>query len=590
MKSNSLLLFIKEITDEDRGINPLISIFSVFQGFYPLINIIVPKYILDELTGQSRVNFILFYILILGIGNFIFQIAIRICKNKLDIKYESIKFYSVMKLGNKAVEMSVEEIEKKSTLDMIERGKDSTFNLEVLSQSISVIMASIITFISSMFILLRSDWRLILVVIICNLATIPVFNIIKELEVDNSKRGIPEERAFRYLTSVSLDFKFAKDLRLYGAREFFMNKAKTTMDKILDINHNYMTLSGFWSGVVKAIVQLQMIISFILLGIGLLTYQISIGSFTMLYGASNQLGESFNNILRSFKDLITYSFNLDPYYEIINRKTLKEEVKFKKLSKNSSVLIEFKDISFKYPTSEDYVLKNLSFNIKPGETLAIVGKNGAGKTTIIKLLCRLYKPTSGKILLNGIDIWDIEEAEYRKELSVVFQDFKLIPGKIDENLLCKSEKFIDGSDRELLYEKLKETGIDNWVSSLENKEKTFLTKIIDINGMLPSGGQEQKLAISRALIRDGGIVILDEPTAALDPKSEEEVFENLIHLSKDKTSIFISHRLSSTRISDRIIVLEKGNIIEEGTHKTLMEEEGLYSKMFNTQARQYIFE
>lgn len=348
-----------------------------------------------------------------------------------------------------------------------------------------------------------------------------------------------------------------------------------------------MNKHGFFSGITQAIVQVQIIITFILLSISLVGKKITVGSFTMLYGAANQLGNSFKNLIEAYTSLTTLGYNIEPYYEFLEL----EEVENNNLEEKNigeSVTIEFKNVSFKYPNREDYVFEKLSFKVNSKETLAIVGKNGAGKTTIIKLICRLYKPQEGKIYINGIDIEQFPTDQYRKFLGVVFQDFKLIPSKVSENIICKKDNEITEIDIQLAWEKLEETGIKQWLKNQSGGIENYITKIYDKNGLMPSGGQEQKIAISRALAKDGHIIILDEPTAALDPKSEEEVFENLIKLTKGKTSLFISHRLSSTRIADRIIVLDKGKIIEEGNHETLIKEDGLYANMYRIQASQYM--
>ena len=588
MKSNSLFKFIGEIRRESKIALPLILVYAVFQGFYPLINIVRPKYIIDEILNLRRVDYIVSYICLLALANFIFQIVISNSKNRLDQIYFELRMTSFNKLGQKSIEMDIEIIEKKSTLDQKERGRHATYEVERLGIAISTMLAALITIVSTSGILMKNDYRLIFVVLIANLLTIPCFNKIKELEVDNNKRGIPENRAFLYLISVSTDFRFAKDLRLYGGREFFMKKAKLTMDRIIEINHEYFTKSGFWMGLVEALVQIQLVVTFGILGLSLLTYRISVGSFTMLYGASSQLGKSFSKIMEGLTDLITLTYNLDPYYEFMEVETASQTMAKNKIEKEEGVSLVFENICFKYPTSESYVLEDLSFQVKAGESLALVGKNGAGKTTIIKLLTRLYRPTSGRILFNGLDIETLDLEEYRRELSVVFQDFKLLPTQVDENLLCKEEDKITKEDLESLEDKLGETGIKTWIDGQERGSKSYISKLMDEKGLLPSGGQEQKLAISRALVRDGSIVILDEPTAALDPKSEEEVFENLIKLSRGKTSIFISHRLSSTRIADRIVLVDKGKIIEEGSHSELVSSGGLYANMYKTQAKQYL--
>ena len=587
-KLKSLPQFFKEISKDYKYILPLIILLAIFQGLSPLINIILPKYILDELLGMKRVNILLLYTGGLALGNCVFQLVISICRNNLNIHTYTLTSDASKKLGIKSTKIGLQDSEKKSNLDLLERGKFGTHNIIAFTETISIMGASLVTVIMVIGILIQNDWRLILIILLCNIATIPCFNKIKELDIDNAQRGIPENRAFRYLCSVATDFRFAKDLRIYKGDKFFIGKAENTMDKIISINHEYFTKHGLWNGLGQSIVQIQLTLIFIILGFSLLATKITVGTFTMLYGASSQLGRSINSLIQGYTDLITLSFNLDPYYEFLNIDEIGKEGEEFKGSATTPVSIAFEDITFRYPTAEDDILKDVSFHINPGETLAIVGQNGAGKTTIIKLLCRLYQPQKGRILINGVDIESLSMEEYKKQLSIVFQDFKLLPVKLYENILGKEERLISEEESQIIWEKLEETGIKSWVENQSKGLKSHLTKVYDDKGLLPSGGQEQKIAISRALVRDASIVILDEPTAALDPKSEEEVFENLIKLTKGKTSIFISHRLSSTRIADRIIVLNKGEILEEGTHRELIEAEGLYADMYNIQAKQYI--
>lgn len=586
-KLKSLPLFLREMARDYKGILPLIFLLAIFQGLSPLINIILPKYILDELLGMKRLNILLLYIGGLALGNFLFHLVISRCKNNLNINIDILSLNATKKLGIKSTSIGLEDSEKKSNLDLLERGKYGVYNISSLVDTISIMGASLVTLVMVIGILIRNDWRLIALVVLFNAVTIPCFNKIRELDIDNAQRGVPENRAFQYLCSVATDFRFAKDLRIYNGDKFFLEKAEITMDKIIHINHEYFTKHGLWNGLAQSIVQIQLTIIFIILGISLLTAKITVGSFTMLYGASNQLGRSINSIIQGYTDLITLSFNLDPYYEFLNIEEIQEGEGFE-ASIKSPVSLTFENISFKYPTAKEDTLKDISFSISSGETLAIVGKNGAGKTTIIKLLCRLYKPQKGRILINGVDMQSLSMEEYRKHLSIVFQDFKLLPIKLNENIIGKTKDLITEEETKDIWNRLEEVGIKSWIKKQSKQLESYITKVHDDKGLLPSGGQEQKIAITRALVRDGAIVILDEPTAALDPKSEEEVYENLIKLTEGKTSIFISHRLSSTRIADRIIVLDKGEIVEEGCHKELINYNGLYADMFNIQANQYI--
>ncbi|MDR7857366.1 ABC transporter ATP-binding protein [Tissierella sp.] len=586
-KFKLLPLFLKDVSKDYKFMFPLTVVKAIFEGLHPLINIIIPKYILDELINAKRIDVVGKYIIILALGNLIFKIIISISKHQLEIYSSSIYYDVSRRIGVKASKIDIQVMERKSTLDLFERARYGSYNIQSFIESISMTIASIITIISTIGILVSNDWRLILVIIISNILTILCFNKIKELDIDFEKRNAPLNRKYGYFANIANDFRFAKDIRLYKANKFLLYKAKEVMDGILKINFAYMNKHGFFSGIAQAIVQVQIIITFILLSISLVGKKITVGSFTMLYGAANQLGNSFKNLIEAYTSLITLGYNIEPYYEFLAL----EEVDNNDLEEKhvgESITIEFKNVSFKYPNREDYVFENLSFKVSPKETLAIVGKNGAGKTTIIKLICRLYKPQEGKIYINGIDIEEFPTDQYRKFLGVVFQDFKLIPVQVCENIMCKKDDEINESDVKIAWEKLEETGIKQWLKNQSSGLKSYITKIYDKNGLLPSGGQEQKIAISRALAKEGHIIILDEPTAALDPKSEEEVFENLIKLTKGKTSLFISHRLSSTRIADRIIVLDKGKIIEEGDHNQLINEDGLYANMYKIQARQYI--
>lgn len=243
--------------------------------------------------------------------------------------------------------------------------------------------------------------------------------------------------------------------------------------------------------------------------------------------------------------------------------------------------IEFRNVSFSYPGSRKKVLDHVSFRFRVGEKLALVGKNGAGKTTFIKLLCRLYDPTDGEILLNGIDIKKYDYQEYQSLFSVVFQDFKLFSFELGQNVAANTDY-----EEEEVYRCLEKAGIGQRVRQMKQGLKTVLYQTGD-NGVEISGGEAQKIAIARALYKDAPIIIMDEPTSALDPISEYEIYSKFDRLVCNKTAIYISHRMSSCRFCDRIIVFDEGNIRENGTHEQLLAQNGLYSQMWKAQAKYY---
>ena len=245
--------------------------------------------------------------------------------------------------------------------------------------------------------------------------------------------------------------------------------------------------------------------------------------------------------------------------------------------------IEFVNVSFKYPKTDFWALKNVSFKFKIGERLAIVGMNGSGKTTLIKLLSRLYEPTEGVITLNGIDIKKYDYDEYQSIFSVVFQDFHIFAFSISDNVSCS----LNG-DKEKVVECLEQAGFGEKLKELPNGIETIITKLYDNDGIEISMGEKQKLAIARALYKDAPFVVLDEPTASLDPISEQEVYNKFNEMVKDKTAIYISHRLSSCRFCDKIAVLHEGKLVQVGNHDELVKDENSkYFELWNAQAQYY---
>lgn len=244
----------------------------------------------------------------------------------------------------------------------------------------------------------------------------------------------------------------------------------------------------------------------------------------------------------------------------------------------------FKNVSFTYPYQTKPALKNINLTIRDKERLSIVGENGSGKTTLVKLLLRLYEPTQGRILLNGTDIRELDYKDYLKQFATVFQDFKLFAFRILDNItsLAGQEPDWEGVKRSL-----DKAGLRSKIEALDKGVETYLFKIYEDGGIELSGGEAQKLAIARALYKDAPVVILDEPTAALDPKAEYDIYTRFLSMVDEKTSVFISHRLSSTKFCDRIVVLRDGQIVEMGSHAQLLAQNGYYAGLFHLQAQFY---
>ncbi len=311
----------------------------------------------------------------------------------------------------------------------------------------------------------------------------------------------------------------------------------------------------------------------------------------MLYGdciivinGINSVAWSLRNIVDIFIQFQNHSLYIDNLRYFLDYEPKISENK-QGLDTPKTATLSLKNVSFKYDGQENYVLKNINFDIMPGEKIALVGHNGAGKTTLIKLIMHLYNVTDGEILLNNVPINDYKLKSYRDMFSVVFQDHKVFSMPIIENVLLKDN--INSSEQALALESLKKAGIYDKVTTLKNQHDTVLTREFDDDGAVLSGGEYQKIAIARAFAKDSPIIILDEPTSALDPISEYKMYETMIDVCKNKTAIFISHRLSSAVLADKVFLMENGEIIEQGTHKELVKKGGKYADMWKKQAEKY---
>lgn len=329
---------------------------------------------------------------------------------------------------------------------------------------------------------------------------------------------------------------------------------------------------------------LQTIIVMIYIAGKIYTKSIMVGDFMLYVAAITRFVTGVSSLVNHIGGLVynnQFLKLLFDYYDLPDDRYL-GTLPIEKRSDNEYE-IEFKNVSFKYPKTDFWALKNVSFKFKIGERLAIVGMNGSGKTTLIKLLSRLYEPTEGVITLNGIDIKKYDYDEYQSIFSVVFQDFHIFAFSISDNVSCS----LNG-DKEKVVECLKQAGFGEKLKELPNGIETIITKLYDNDGIELSMGEKQKIAIARALYKDAPFVVLDEPTASLDPISEQEVYNKFNEMVKDKTAIYISHRLSSCRFCDKIAVLHEGNLVQVGNHEELVKDENSkYFELWNAQAQYY---
>lgn len=430
----------------------------------------------------------------------------------------------------------------------------------------------------------------LLLLILFSGITILLYNRINAHSIRNTKEYLQEhtgmENEVMYLLSgIMGNLRAAKVIRIYDMKNMlmrnFLKQEKRTdsfyrgmcdMDIRKELSQN--TVNGFF-----------VVCSYLFVAVKVLAEAITIGAFTQYSGALTKLSDGFRSFAGYSSQLNRSCAYMTDFLEFMqmenSHKTGTIPVE-KRL--DGEYEIEFKDVSFHYPNSEEMILKHINCKLTMKNKLALVGKNGAGKTTFVKLLCRLYEPTEGMITLNGIDIRKYKEDEYRELFGVVFQDFKLFAFPLWQNLVTGYERE-DGK----MWDSLERAGAAEFVKELPDGADTLLFKDRE-GGVDISGGEAQKLALARALYKDAPFVVLDEPTAALDPISEAQVYAGFHEMVKGKTSIYISHRMSSCRFCDDIVVFDEGRIAERGSHEELLAGDGHYAAMWHAQAKYYVEE
>ena len=509
-------------------------------------------------------------------------------------------------LCGKTFNLDYDILEKQETLDMIKKAEEgimsrgdfsgfcSTFagfieNIISIVYSVVLLVPLFIPKTSAAAGLLPSflnKWYsfVILVIMLALSVTISALTKKKEGEIqqDMFVKNVRINREYGYLYNLLFDYSNAKYIRLYKSQKLIESRCKSIVNFLesefqkMFVQINKCQLPVF---LVNCLLQIT---SYLYVGLKAIFGFITVGSALKYISAYSNLVSSVSNIFYSWIEINIKAEYLSYFYDFmeIENKQYEGTIPTEKRDDNEFE-IEFRDVSFKYPNTDNFVIRHLNQKIKIGTKTAVVGKNGAGKTTFIKLLCRLYEPTEGQILLNGVDIRYYDYKDYAQLFSVVFQDFNLFSFSIAENV-ASGKDFEEARVKDCL----ERAGFGERLAKMPKGIKTNIYQQND-EGVEISGGEAQKIAIARALYKDAPLVILDEPTSALDPISEYEIYQHFDSMVQDKTSIYISHRMSSCRFCDKILVFDEGQIVEEGNHEELMSHGALYAELWNAQAQYY---
>lgn len=410
---------------------------------------------------------------------------------------------------------------------------------------------------------------------------------IQKKEYNFNNETVDDDRRLDYTYTVMTAAEYAKEIRINSAGGFIRDKFKAALEtqlrRLKALTRKRLlvgSLSVIFASLQSAVMYLYFTYAVSAGRIDIAQYTVLLGSTTLLLSALVSMFTQAGYVNSSIK---SYSF-LREYQEILEKNSTvaqSENLPDQAIDYAKSV-IKFEDVSFCYPGASDYALKNITLEIPCNQTLGIVGLNGSGKSTLVKLILRLYAPTRGRITLNDTDISEIPFSSYIQHIGVVIQDYTLFAYSVKENMI-----FDRPENTGRLADSIAKSGLKQKIESLPRGIDTSVGRDLDDGGIAFSGGESQKLAVARADYRGADILILDEPTSALDPISEYHLFQMLNEMSQEKTAIFITHRLSSTRFCDHLIVLSKGEVIEQGSHSALMRQGGEYAKLFNLQAKYY---
>lgn len=575
------------------------SLFFVYAAFFvgqclqKVQAVVLPKFLMDELmlvieggpvSAHVR-NAALYAALICGL-NLFSNFLTNLASSVRSVWEEWMNEYFATMLAEHAMKMDFEHTEDPGVLDQMNRAKEgiswySGGAVGILNCAYDMILH--VTVIAGVGAVILFTCPLLLPVQLLALSLMAVFNAKNNrLEMEAYGNLAKSNRLFGYYLFQLSDFSLGKEIRLYNSVGMMKKKAEVFTSEQCVIWRKLAQNQTRWFWGMDIVNAVRDGISYFYIGLLAITKRITVGEFSMCVAAASELYQGMRGVTLAWMDIVKRCNYANQYLKFLEYPAAME--KGSRGTSGKEHTIEFSHVGFCYPRSEQYVLKDINLKIRSGEHLSVVGLNGAGKTTFIKLLCRLYDVTEGAILIDGINIKEYSEEEYRKLFAVVFQDFKLFAFTLRENI-----SFGEKAEDEEINRVLELAGFYEDAQKLPEGLDTMLYKSFDEHGTELSGGQQQKTAIARALYRDAPIVILDEPTAALDPIAEYDIYRRFDCLVGNKTAIYISHRLSSCKFCDRIAVFADNTIKEYGTHNELVEKKnGIYAEMFATQAQYYV--
>jgi ATP-binding cassette subfamily B protein len=571
-------------------------VLRVFKALVPLVTLYIGKLIIDEIVGliNSETAFELIsentkHLWVLVTMELtltaISQVLNRVITLTDSLLGDLVANYTSVQLIQHASKLDLEQFEDATFYDKLERARQQTSGRVVLMSQVLAQGQDMITLISlSIGLVAFNGW----LIVILMLALIPAFlgeTHFNERAYSLSLSWTPERRELDYLRYIGASDFSAKELKVFGLSDFLAHRFKFLSDNYYTENKLLSQKRAVWGSLFSLIGTGSYYLAYVIIVGQTLLRVISLGDLTFLSGAFDTLRLMLQDMMSRFSVIAQSALYLKDLFEFLELEPLIPVTETQRQVPNPiKEGFVFENVGFKYQNQERYAIKNLSFTLNQGEKLALVGENGAGKTTLVKLLARLYDPTEGRILLDGYDLREYNPTQLRNLIGVIFQDFVKFELTASENIAIGN--IAERENLPLIEDAAHKSLANDVVDKLPNKYQQMLGRKFN-GGVSLSGGEWQKVALGRAYMRDAQLYILDEPTAALDARAEHEVFKRFAELIEGKTAVLISHRFSTVRMADRILVLQDGGVLEIGSHDELLEKNGKYAELFNLQAEGY---
>jgi ATP-binding cassette subfamily B protein len=561
-------------------------------SFLPLAGLLLLRRLLDAvaqggLTGAAQTEAILFNVFLIGLVALASSAGKSLATTIAEMQALEVADYMKTLLHAKSIEMDLEYYENSQYQDTLRRAQQEapTRPVRIVNSLMQVAQSGLSLLVIGVFLAFTLHWGFFVVLLVAAAPGMWVRARQSRETYDLQRRQTALERAVGYVDTTLTNEWFAKELRLFGLGGFFSKKSQALRRKLREEKiamakrrtAREAVTHIFWIGALYGSIA---VVALKAAGGG-----VTIGSLVMFYQAL-QRGQSYlQDFLYGMASLYEHNLFLKNLSEFLDLKPrIGEVANPKPIAQPIREGLVFENVSFTYPGKETPTLRNVSFTLRPGQKIALVGENGSGKTTLVKLMCRLYDPTEGRILLDGVDLREVSIGELRRQFSVIFQDFVRYHLSLAENIGLGDLKLMD--DREKIVEAARRSGADSFIEKMPQGYDTKLGRIF-YEGEEISGGEWQKVAVARAFLRETPFIIMDEPSSAMDARAEYELFARFAEMSEGRATVLISHRLSTVRMADAILMMEHGRIVEQGSHDDLVARGGVYARLFELQAQNY---